>query len=160
MTRVILILLRAKIKSFNAAFFKRRGLSHRRFTVYHTCLQTHSLLWSPELVWPSAGMWSGAGNVWAMKACVYPGYRHPPPPARGNTDTTRTALFMLFDAISFCFLFQTPSFALLLGFTSLWWFPYISSLSWTFKFYLNAAPLMGSLARDISRKKCQILLLK
>lgn len=35
-----------------------------------------------------------------MKACVYPGYGHPPPPARGKTDTTRAALFMLFDAIS------------------------------------------------------------
>lgn len=73
---------------------------------------TGSLLWHPELVWPSAGMWSEAGNVWAMKACVYPGYSHPPPPARGKTDTTRIALFILFDAISFCLLFKPPFFAL------------------------------------------------
>lgn len=54
-------------------------------------LHTHtlSLLWCPALVWPSAGMWSEAGNVWAMKACVYAGCSRPPS-ARGKTDTIPT----------------------------------------------------------------------
>lgn len=56
-----------------------------------TCARTHvhtrSSLWCPAPVWPSAGMWSEAGNVWAMKACVYAGCSHPSP-ARGKTDTS------------------------------------------------------------------------
>ena len=59
----------------------------------HTHTHTHSSLWCPEPVWPSAGMWSEAGNVWAMKACVYAGCSRPPP-ARGKTDTS-TASFAL-----------------------------------------------------------------
>lgn len=55
----------------------------------HTYAHMHTLnsLWCPEPVWPSAGMWSEAGNVWAMKACVYAGCSRPSP-ARGKTDTS------------------------------------------------------------------------
>lgn len=72
---------------------------------YHTCTfihthrqkhirtHTHNSLWCPAPVWPSAGMWSEAGNVWAMKACVYAGCSRPSP-ARGKTDTS-TASFAL-----------------------------------------------------------------
>lgn len=59
----------------------------------NTHAKTHNSLWCAELVWPSAGMWSEAGNVWAMKACVYAGCSRPPP-ARGKTDTS-TASFTL-----------------------------------------------------------------
>lgn len=60
----------------------------------HACMQMYTyiyckthLLWCPEPVWPSAGMSSQAGNVWAMKACVYAGCSRPSP-ARGKTDTS------------------------------------------------------------------------
>lgn len=56
----------------------------------NTCTKTYNSLRCPELVWPSARMWSEAGNVWAMKACVYAGCSRPPP-ARGKTDTSTTS---------------------------------------------------------------------
>lgn len=52
---------------------------------------TVGLLWCPESVWPSAEMWSEAGNVRAMKACVYAGCSRPSP-ARGKTDTSAAPL--------------------------------------------------------------------
>lgn len=59
------------------------------------CTRTHARaynsLWCPEPVWPSTGMWSEAGNVWAMKACVYAGCSRPSP-ARGKTDTRAAPL--------------------------------------------------------------------
>lgn len=61
-------------------------------TFIHVC--TYISLWCPETVWPSTGMWSEAGNVWAMKACVYAGCSRPPP-ARGKTDTNTTSFALL-----------------------------------------------------------------
>lgn len=154
------ILLRAKqaLKWVFKPVLAVRPLPLMMCCIPYVSTYTGSLLWHPELVWPSAGMWSEAGNVWAMKACVYPGYSHPPPPARGKTDTTRIALFILFDAISFCLLFKPPSFALcgvlylcdslpLIFITDLW-------------IFFEIVAICGGLARDISRRKCHLVFLK
>lgn len=69
--------------------------AYHTYMYANTCTHwiAHNSLRCPEPVWPSAGMWSEAGNVWAMKACVYAGCSRPSP-ARGKTDIS-TASFAL-----------------------------------------------------------------
>lgn len=56
----------------------------------YVCTALAAVSWA--CVAPALGMWSEAGNVLAMKACVYAGCCSRPPPARGKTDTSAASL--------------------------------------------------------------------
>lgn len=133
------------------------SVNHKsRDHAYHTYMYAnmHHSLWCPEPVWPSAGMWSEAGNVWAMKACVYAGCSRPSP-ARGKTDTS-TASFALHLSPSppnpsvWSFLTSSPPRFLLLH-----KFPFYSSVFPSLCFSLHFISVeVTATYKNMSRQEC------